>query len=171
MIGGHSPSFYLVGFLTRKKLDKTVILKQAYKRKKKTNLGYLILFMREKKLVWGAAHTSRLFHKTCHHGWSLPLAPAALVTALSHLRGTCWHSPLPVSGQKAEKRVPASSGYEVLNCCCVCCRQRPLAVDGMGISPRVLWNKLELRKFGEELSRSILFWDDWVALVASYKFL
>lgn len=35
MIGGHSPSFYLVGFLTRKKLDKTVILKQAYKRKKK----------------------------------------------------------------------------------------------------------------------------------------
>lgn len=35
MIGGHSPSFYLVGFLTRKRLDKTVILKQAYKRKKK----------------------------------------------------------------------------------------------------------------------------------------
>lgn len=50
MIGGHSPSFYLVGFLTRKRLDKTVILKQAYKRKKK-NLGYLILFMREKKSI------------------------------------------------------------------------------------------------------------------------
>lgn len=40
MIGGHSPSFYLVGFLTRKKLDKTVILKQAYKRKKNPWVSY-----------------------------------------------------------------------------------------------------------------------------------
>ena len=131
---------------------------------------YTNFFIREKKLVWGAADTSRLFHKTCHYGWSLLLAPAALVTSRPHLRGTCWHYSLPVSGQKAEKQVPASSGYEVLNFCCVRCRQHPLAVDDMGLSARVLWNKLELRKFGEELSRLILSWDDWVAWFVSYRF-
>lgn len=74
------------------------------------------------------------------------LAPAELLTAQLHLRGARWLPALPVSSRRAGKQVPAGPGKEALSLCWVLSRAGTfsftmagyLAVDGMGISPRIL---------------------------------